>query len=121
MFTNVKPFLKGVAITAAAMPFVLVFGFNFFTPSGAEALALARAEQMAVPLAAELCAIKFGEKPDASTQTAKLAKADSYERGGIIGPELVTLPGGRYPNGALIDACAKLILAKPEKAADLGK
>jgi hypothetical protein len=58
-----------------------------------------------------VCADKFRALPDADAKKVALSKADSWKRRDEFPKELVTLPGGSYPNSALVDACSTLLLA----------
>jgi hypothetical protein len=98
-------------------------GLGFMTAGGAQQLATAKMQKVAVPLAARLCAIQFSEQP-AEVVAAKGAELKAatytYARGQLLDKEWVTLGDNHDANQKVIDACADLILAaKPQKAADL--
>ena len=109
------------------------FGFGWFglpslgfvTSGGAEELAVAKMEQVAVPLAAQLCAIKFKEQSAAvvAAKTEKLGAADhTYAKSQQLDKAWVTLSDSRDENQRVVDACATLILAAhAQKSADLKK
>ena len=83
-------------------------------------------EAVAVPLAAELCAIKFNaQEPNiVAAKTAKLKAASySYARSEQLDKSWITLGSARDTNQRVVDACAELILAAPavQKSADAAK
>jgi len=98
------------------------FGFGWFglpslgfvTAGGAEELAIAKMEKVAVPLAAQLCAIKFNEQSAVvvAAKTEKLGAADNnYAKSQLLDKAWVTLGDRRNENQRVVDACATLILA----------
>ena len=98
---------------------------GFVTAGGAEELAVAKMEKVAVPLAAQLCAIKFNEQ-SAMTVVAKLeqlrAADHTYAKSQQLDKAWVTLGDSRNENQRVVDACATLILAAhAQKSADLKK
>ena len=109
------------------------FGFGWFglpslgfsTAGGAEQLAVARMEKVAVPLAAQLCAIKFNAQSPAvvAAKTEKLQVASyTHSRSEQLDKIWVTLDDSRNVNQAVVDACAQLILVPQiQKSADLNK
>ena len=120
---------------AVILTFVVwnAFGFGwlglpslgFVTAGGAERLAIARMEKVAVPLAAELCAIKFNAQAPAivAAKAEKLRAATySYARSEHLDKPWVTLDDSRDVNQRVVDGCVELILAtSPRKTADLTK
>ena len=126
---------RAPVILAVILTFVgwNAFGFGWFglpslgfvTSGGAEQLAVAKMEKVAVPLAAQLCAIKFNEQSPAVV-TAKQAKLKTagytFARSEQLDKAWVTLGDSRNENQRVIDACATLILAAhAQKSADLKK
>ena len=109
------------------------FGFGWFglpslgfvTSGGAEQLAVAKMEKVAVPLAAQLCAIKFNEQSPAvvAVKQAKLKTASyTFARSEQLDKAWVTLGDAREANQNVVDTCADMILAAvPKKSADLTK
>jgi hypothetical protein len=99
--------------------------FGFFTTHGANELAAVKVETVAVPLAAQLCAMKFNAQPAATVaeKVERLREASyTYRRSQELDPKWVTLHGAKEVNDAIVDSCAKLILAgHPEKSANLQK
>ena len=83
-------------------------------------------EKVAVPLAAQLCAIKFNEQSPAvvAVKQAKLKTASyTFARSEQLDKAWVTLGDAREANQKkVVDTCADLILAAvPKKSADLTK
>lgn len=127
---------RGPVLLAAVLTFVVwnAFGFGwlglpslgFVTSGRAEQMAVAKMESVAVPLAAQLCAIKFNaQEPGViAAKAAKLKTATyTHARGEQLDKGWVTLGDNRDTNQRVIDACAELILAAPppQKSADLSK
>ena len=109
------------------------FGFGWFglpslgfvTAGGAEQLATVKMEKVAIPLAAQLCAMKFNAQ-DSATVDAKRAKIQvaqyTHARGEQLEKAWVMLGDEKYENQKVVDACAELILASEvQKAAVLQK
>jgi len=100
-------------------------GLGFVTAGGAERMAVARMETVAVPLAAQLCAIKFNAQDPAivAAKGEKLKAASySYARSEQLDKSWITLGNARDTNQRVVDACADLILATPPvKSADATK
>ena len=109
------------------------FGFGWFglpslgfvTSGGAEELAVAKMEQVAVRLAAQLCAIKFNGQSAVvvAAKTEQLRAADhNYAKSQLLDKTWVTLGDSRNENQRVVDACATLIIAAhAQKSADLKK
>ena len=126
---------RGPVILAAVLTFVVwnAFGFGwlglpslgFMTAGRAEQLALAKMEKIAVPLAAQLCALKFNaQEPGVVAAKAEKLKVATYThaRGEQLDKAWVTLGDTRDVNQRVVDACTDLILAaSPQKSADLKK
>jgi hypothetical protein len=98
---------------------------GFATAGGVEQAAVERMELVAIPLAAELCAIKFNAQ-DPATVTARSAKLKAasytYARAQELNKDWVTLGKAHDINQRVVDACADLILAAPPvKSADASK
>ena len=78
-----------------------------------------------MPLAAQLCAIKFNEQsPEiVAVKQAKLKTAGyTFARSEQLDKAWVTLGDAREANQKVVDTCADLILAAvPKKSADLTK
>jgi hypothetical protein len=122
-------------VWAAILTFIAwnAFGFGWFglpslgfvTAGSAEQLATAKMEKVAIPLAAQLCAMKFNAQ--ASTIVAakreKLQVAQyTHARGEQLEKMWVILGDDKYENQKVIDACAELILASEvQKSAVLQK
>ncbi len=126
---------RGPVILSAALTFFAwnAIGFGWFglpglgfaTAGGVNQAATERMEAVAVPLAAELCAIKFNAQ-DPATVAAKSAKLKAatytYARSEELDKSWVTLGKPRESNQRVVDACVDLILATPAtKAADASK
>jgi hypothetical protein len=120
---------------AAILTFIAwnAFGFGWFglpslgfvTAGGAEQLATAKMEKVAIPLAAQLCAMKFNAQ-DSTIVAAKREKLQvaqyTQARGQQLDKAWVMLGDNQYENQKVIDACAELILASEvRKAAILQK
>ena len=115
---------------AAILTFIAwnAFGFGWFglpslgfvTAGGAEQLATAKMEKVAIPLAAQLCAIKFNDQ-DSTTVAAKREKLQvaqyTQARGQQLEKGWVMLGDDKYENQKVIDACAELILASEVRKA----
>ena len=98
------------------------FGFGWFglpslgfvTAGGAEQLATAKMEKVAVPLAAQLCAMKFNAQ-DSTIVAEKKEKLQVAQYTNARGQQLekawIMLGDDKYENQKVIDACAELILA----------
>ena len=120
---------------AAILTFIAwnAFGFGWFglpslgfvTAGGAEQLATAKMEKVAIPLAAQLCATKFNAQDSAivAAKREKLQLAQyTQARGQQLDKAWVMLGDNQYENQKVIDACAELILASEvRKAAVLQK
>jgi hypothetical protein len=100
-------------------------GLGFMTRGGADQLAVAKMEKVAVPLAAQLCAAKFNAQPAAvvAEKGAKLRAASyTYARAEQLDSAWVMLGDSRNASEGVVDACTKLILeGQPTKAANLTK
>jgi hypothetical protein len=87
---------------------------GFVTAGGAEQLATAKMEKVAIPLAAQLCATKFNAQ-DSTIAAAKREKLQvaqyTHARGEQLEKAWVMLGDDKYENQKVIDACAELILA----------
>ena len=120
---------------AAILTFIAwnAFGFGWFglpnlgfvTAGGAEQIATAKMEKVAIPLAAQLCATKFNAQ-DSTIAAAKREKLQvaqyTQARGQQLDKAWVMLGDNQYENQKVIDACAELILASEvRKAAILQK
>ena len=91
-------------------------GLGFATAGGVERAAVARMEAVAVPLAAELCAIKFNAQDPAivAAKAEKLKAANyTYARTNELDKSWVTLGKAHDVNQRVVDACVELILAAP--------
>jgi hypothetical protein len=120
---------------AAILTFIAwnAFGFGWFglpslgfvTAGGAEQLATAKMEKVAIPLAAQLCAMKFNAQDSTivAAMREKLQVAQyTQARGQQLDKAWVMLGDNQYENQKVIDACAELILASEvRKAAILQK
>jgi len=98
---------------------------GFVTAGGAEQLATTKMEKVAIPLAAQLCAMKFNAQ-DSTIVAAKREKLQvaqyTQARGQQLDKAWVLLGDNQYENQKVIDACAELILASEmRKAAVLQK
>ena len=120
---------------AAILTFIAwnAFGFGWFglpslgfvTAGGADQLATAKMEKVAIPLAAQLCAMKFNAQ-DSTIVAAKKEKLQlaqyTHARGEQLEKAWVILGNDKYENENVIDACAELILASGvQKSAILQK
>jgi hypothetical protein len=98
---------------------------GFVTAGGAHELAVARMEKVAVPLAAQLCVLRFNEQVPAVVieKRGKLKEATyTHAMGEQLDKSWVRLGDSPDTNGRVIEACAKLILAAPtDKSAELTK
>ena len=109
---------------AATLTFIAwnAFGFGWFglpslgfvTAGGADQLATAKMEKVAIPLAAQLCAMKFNAQ-DSTTVAAKKEKLQvaqyTHARSQQLEKAWVMLGDDKYESQKIIDACAELILA----------
>ena len=124
-----KPVVLAVALTffvwnAFSFGWLGLPSLGFMTSGGAEQLATAKMEKVAVPLAAQLCAIKFNaQEPAVVAAKAGKLKAATYNqaRGEQLEKDWVMLGDSRDANQRVIEACAELILAPPQKSAGLAK
>ncbi len=122
-------------VWAAILTFIAwnAFGFGWFglpslgfvTAGGADQLATAKMEKVAIPLAAQLCAMKFNAQ-DSAIVTAKKEKLQvaqyTHARGQQLEQAWVILGDDKYENQKVIDTCAELILASEvQKSAVLQK
>ena len=122
-------------VCAAILTFIAwnAFGFGWFglpslgfvTAGGADQLATAKMEKVAIPLAAQLCAMKFNAQDSAivAAKKEKLQVAQyTHARGQQLEKAWVTLGDDKYENQKVIDTCAELILASEvQKSAVLQK
>ncbi len=117
---------RGPVVLAVILTFFVwnAFGFGwlglpslgFVTAGGAERLADARMEKVAVPLAAQLCAINFNAQAPAivAAKAEKLKTATySHAKSEQLDKPWVTLGDSRDANQRVVDACVNLILAPP--------
>ncbi len=126
---------RAPVVWAVVLTFVVwnAFGFGWFglpslgflTAGGANQLAVAKMENVAVPLAAQLCAIKFNAQSTAvvAAKREKLEAARSpYAKSEQLDKAWVTLGDGNSENQRVVEACSNLILAADaRKSADLQK
>jgi hypothetical protein len=126
---------RGPIFLGAVLTFVIwnAFGFGWFglpslgfvTAGGATQLADARMEKVAIPLAAQLCAIRFNEQSPAiiAEKRGKLEAATySFAKSQQLDPAWVRLGDSRNENQDVVDACVKLILAAQiQKSSELQK
>ncbi len=126
---------RGPVVWAAILTFVAwnAFGFGWFglpslgfvTAGGAEQIATAKMEKVAIPLAAQLCAIKFNAQAAAiiAPKREKLEAAQyTQAKGEQLEKSWVVLGDNKDENQRVIEACAKLILgAEAQKSAVLQK
>jgi hypothetical protein len=117
---------------AAILTFIAwnAFGFGWFglpslgfvTAGGAEQLATAKMEKVAIPLAAQLCAMKFNAQ-DSATVAAKKGKLQvaqyTQARGEQLEKAWITIGDDKYGNQKIIDACAELILASEVRKSEV--
>ena len=108
--------LQGAAAGAVATIVVGFYWGGWSLGSTVDKTAKERSELAVVAALAPVCADKFRALPDAAAKQVALSKVDSWKRRDEIPKEFVTLPGGSYPNSALVDACYTLLLA-PKSAA----
>ena len=108
--------LQGAAVGAVATIVVGFYWGGWSLGSTADKMANERSELAVVAVMAPVCADKFRALPDAEAKKVALSKAASWNRRDEFPKEFVTLPGGSYPNSALVDACYTLLLA-PKSAA----
>jgi hypothetical protein len=114
----VKPCLWTGAAGIIVGMFALAKVFGFMSPSAADQLASQKVETAVIATMAPVCAEKFRALPDATQRMATLvAKKGGYDQKDVFPEALVTLPGKSYAEYALVDACAKLLLAPPKSAA----
>jgi hypothetical protein len=120
---------------AAVLTFIAwnAFGFGWFglpslgfvTAGGAAQLATAKMETVAIPLAAQLCAMKFNAQDSTAvaTKREKLQLAQyTQARGEQLEKAWVMLGDNKHEHQKVIDACAELILASEiQKSAVLQK
>jgi hypothetical protein len=124
-----KPVVLAVVLTffvwnAFSFGWLGLPSLGFMTSGGAEQLATAKMEKVAVPLAAQLCAIKFNaQDPAVVAAKAVRLKAATYTqaRSEQLEKDWVMLGDGRDVNQRVIEACAELILTPPQKSASLVK
>lgn len=126
---------RAPVVLAAAVTFIAwnAFGFGWFglpslgfvTAGGADQIAMAKMEKVAVPLAAQLCAINFNaQEPAVVAAKAEKLKMATYThaRGELLDAKWVTLGDSRNTNQRVVEGCVDLILAvAPQKSAILTK
>ena len=108
--------LQGAAAGAVATIVVGFYWGGWSLSSTANKMAIERSELAVVAALAPVCVEKFRALPDAEAKQGALSKVDSWKRRDEFPKEFVTLPGGSYPNSALVDACYALLSA-PKSAA----
>jgi hypothetical protein len=89
---------------------LMSYGFGYMSPTAAEKVAKARADQAVVAVLTPECAAKFRALPDYVAKRDALEKASTYQRSGMFPKELVTLPGQSYADSDLVNACTAAIL-----------
>ena len=98
---------------------------GFVTAGGAAQLATAKMEKVAIPLAAQLCAMKFTAQDSTIvvTKKEKLQVAQyTQARGEQLEKAWVMLGDNKHESQKVIDACAELIIASEvQKSAALQK
>jgi hypothetical protein len=114
----VKPSLWTGAGGMVVGMFLLSYGFGFMSPNTAEKFASTNSENAIIAVLAPVCAEKFSALPDVAARTATLVrdKDDSYKMRDAFPEAMITLPGKSYPDSDLTEACARLILTRPQTA-----
>jgi len=100
--------------TAAAVALTIIIGFStggWVTGSSADARAEAAAEDAVVAFAANICAYRFLQAPDAGSQLTALKDEGIYERGTMLEDGgWVTFAGAEQPLRGVARECADQLM-----------
>jgi hypothetical protein len=114
MPVNTKPWIQGIVVGAVA---AMIIGFSWggwVTGSSSDKQAASAAHDAMVAALAPICVDRFRAQADASTKLGELAKASTWERGGLIEKSgFAMMPGSKTADTDVARACAE-ILATPK-------
>ena len=110
---NTKPWIQGAVVGAVV---VAVVGFSWggwVTGSSATKQASVAAHDATVTALASICADRFRAQDDSTAKIGELAKASSWDRGGVIERSgFAVMPGSKTADSDVARACAES-LTKP--------
>lgn len=108
---NTGAYVRGALVGAIALA---VIGFSWGgwqTGSGAARNAAAAAHDAVVAALTPICVAGFRGQTDATAQTAGLAKAGTWERGGMVEKSgFATMPGSKAATADVAHACAEILV-----------
>jgi hypothetical protein len=114
MPVNTKPWIQGIVVGAVA---AMIIGFSWggwVTGGSSDKQAASAAHDAMVAALAPICVDRFRAQADASTKLGELAKASTWERGGLIEKSgFAMMPGSKGADTDVARACAE-ILATPK-------
>ena len=112
--TNTKPWIQGAVVGAVA---AVIVGFSWggwVTGGSSNKAAAASAHDATVAALAPICVDRFRAQGDAAAKLVELAKASTWERGGVIEKSgFAMMPGSKTADSDVARACAE-ILATPK-------
>jgi len=110
MPVNTKPWIQGAFVGAVA---AMIVGFSWggwVTGGSADKHAASVAHDATVTALAPICVDRFRAQSDAAAKLAELAKASSYERGGIVERSgFALMPGEKTVDSDVARACAEIL------------
>ena len=114
MPVNTKPWIQGAVVGAVA---AVIVGFSWggwVTGGSSDKHAASAARDATVAALAPICVDRFRAQGDAATKLVELAKASTWERGGLIEKSgFAMMPGSKTADSDVARACAE-ILATPK-------
>jgi hypothetical protein len=113
MPVNTKPWIQGAIVGAIA---AVIVGFSWggwVTGGSSDKHAALAAHDATVAALAPICVDRFRAQGDAAAKLTELAKASTWERGGVIERSgFAMMPGSKTADSDVARACAE-ILATP--------
>jgi hypothetical protein len=110
---NTKPWIQGGIVGAVA---AVIVGFSWggwVTGGSSDKHAASAAHDATVAALAPICVDRFRAQGDAAAKLTELAKASTWERGGVIERSgFAMMPGSKTADSDVARACAE-ILATP--------
>jgi hypothetical protein len=111
---NTKPWIQGAVVGAVA---AIIVGFSWggwVTGGSSDKHAVSAARDATVAALAPICVERFRAQGDAAAKLVELAKASTWERGGVIERSgFAMMPGSKTADSDVARACAE-ILATPK-------
>jgi hypothetical protein len=112
--TNTKPMAWGFVAGAVAC-MIVGFSWGGWVTGGTSRKEAATAAHDAVVMAlAPICVDRFRAQGDAPAKIAELAKASSWERGGLVEKSgYALMPGSKTTDTDVARACAEILASPP--------